>query len=169
MEEYRIGIHDPQPIGVLEKLSTSSEDEYATAFDETPVKETPRKKNRVTIKKERTTSISPPGSPVIVPKKVKRVPLSILKKCDKEEAKQSFQRTSNKFDTILAPTDAPDVFRGDSYDPETTAGLMEIVETEMMKIHKNWLHRLPCQVSILEIFDNYLYWYLSNELFTETR
>ena len=171
MEEYQSGKHDVQA------LPKSLQSSYSTD-NESPEKKPAKAVPKVSTKKARKKPVSESTDPdfeIKKPKKKvedkarsitpesfemkmpKRFPSSILKKCDKEEAKQSFEKSSRNFDTILAPADAPDVFRGDSYDPDITAELMELVEKEMMKIQKKgFLHSLPVNVSILTIFDNYL-------------
>lgn len=88
---------------------------------------------------------------------------SVIKKCDKSEAQESFHKENDNFDVIEAPLDCDDVLRGDNFDIKLTTELMELVELEMMKM-RNFMPILPCRVSIVDIFDNYIHWHLTEEI-----
>lgn len=91
---------------------------------------------------------------------------SIIKKCDKSEAKESFHNEDAQFDVIEAPYDCDDVLRGDNFDSTLTTKLIEELEKEMKKMMKisTFSQNLPCEVSMLDIFDNYVHWHLVEEI-----
>jgi len=116
--------------------------------------------------KKRTQKETEPKIPKIIYENLAYKNLNVqqvIKKCDKSEAKESFHKEDDNFDVIEAPLDCDDVLRGDNFDQQLTTELMQEVESEMMKM-RSYTPILPCKVSMLDIFDNYIHWHLVEEI-----
>jgi len=153
---------------LAEKRAKDKEDKERKAAEKQEKEERKRKKNEEVKEASKKRNMTPKKTAAV--EKVKESDLSltrrppiVVRKVDRNEAMESFQRDDQVFDVIEAPHDAEDVLRGDNFDPAVTEELIAVIEADMKKMRSS-LMKIPCRTSILDIFNNYVKWHLAYEI-----